>query len=170
MAQLSYNRTMPVAFAGMKGTSAEDTVRSFVSAEATEEIPFGVGVVLGAAANKAVLPTDAATAAKFVGVALHSHNYASPEQLGDTGIKPKVPISVLEEGDVWVTVEEAVVAGDRAFMRYDAGAGGTQLGAFRKSADTATALELKGCRYLTAASGGGLALLRVSVSATRATQ
>jgi hypothetical protein len=42
--------------------------------------------------------------------------------------------NVLRRGSVYVQVEEAVVAHDVVFVRYAAGAGGTQLGAFRKSA------------------------------------
>lgn len=68
---------------------------------------------------------------------------------------------VLEDGEIFVRVEEAVAKGDSPFVRYASGAGGTQLGAFRKSADTSTAAALPGATYESDAAAGGLAKLRV---------
>lgn len=68
---------------------------------------------------------------------------------------------VLEDGVVWVRVEEAVAKGDAAFARYASGSGGTQLGAFRKSADTSTAAQVPGATYESDAAAGALAKLRV---------
>lgn len=166
--QLSYPKTMPIGFAGMKADATDDTCVSKVNAEATAEIPFGVGVIRGAADNQAVLPGAAGDSAKFFGIVVHSHNYAKPYQLGAVGILPKNMMSVMAVGRIMVQVEEAVVAGDRGFMRIAAGAGGTQKGAWRKSADTATAIEILGTRFVTSAAAAGLAVIEVNVTANRA--
>lgn len=167
--QTSYPSSISRGFPGML---AESTVLrqslSFVNAEAAAEIPFGVGVVRGTADNRAVLPAAAGDNLKFLGVVQHAHVYAKPEQLGDTGVKPKQPITVLSRGRILVQVEEAVVAGDRGFMRIAAGAGGTQKGAWRKSADTATAIEILGAVYRTSVAAGELAVLEVDATAARA--
>lgn len=168
MAQLTYGSTMTPGFAGMKADLAPDYVRSYVSAEATAEIPFGVALAQGASDDACILPTGAGVA--WVGVALHSNHYDPTYDLGLVGIKPKKTIGVLTKGTVWVTVENAVTVNSRVFVRHTAGAGGTQKGAFRGDADTATALEMRGCRYLTAAAGGGVALVEVDFNAVRGIQ
>lgn len=67
-------------------------------------------------------------------------------------------------GRFWVVVEEAVVAGNAAFVRFASGGGGTQLGSWRKSADTATAVALPGAYYVsTQASAGGYAVVELSL-------
>ena len=45
MPQLSYDRTMPAGFPGMKSSAVDDLIETGVSEEATAEIPFGVAVV-----------------------------------------------------------------------------------------------------------------------------
>lgn len=165
MAQLQYQATMAKAFAGMKADLTFDYVRSYAQAEASAEIPFGVAVMQGATDNSALLPTSATTS-KFLGVVLHSHVYDST-QLGDTGVKPKNVLSVLSRGTVYVQVEEAVVVGDRPFVRYATGAGGSQKGAFRKSADTATAVELKGARYLESGGAGSIVAVEFDANVVR---
>lgn len=69
-------------------------------------------------------------------------------------------INVQCEGRIWVSVEEAVTAGDQPYVRYAAGAGGSQLGAFRKSADTASAAAVPNAKFLTDGLAGGLAVMQ----------
>lgn len=69
---------------------------------------------------------------------------------------------VVRRGKVWVKVEEAVVPGDPVFARFAAGAGGTILGAFRKTADTATAVAIPSAVYRTTAGINGLALVELA--------
>lgn len=72
-------------------------------------------------------------------------------------------VSLLKRGRIWVAVEEAVTPASTPFVRFAAGGGGTVLGGFRASADTATAVALPGAKYLTTqATIGGLALLEVN--------
>ncbi len=70
-------------------------------------------------------------------------------------------IDVIRRGRVWVVAEEAVEVGDDVFVRYASGSGGTQLGAFRSSADTSTAAALKGATWRTAAGAGELAIVEI---------
>jgi hypothetical protein len=60
-------------------------------------------------------------------------------------IKSAVPL--MRQGRIWVKPEENVLDGDAAFVRFASGAGGTVLGSFRKSADTATAVALPKAIY-----------------------
>lgn len=72
-------------------------------------------------------------------------------------------VDCMREGRMFVTVEEAVTAGDAAFVRFAAGSGGSQLGSFRKSADTSTAVALPNAKFLTDGSAAGLAIVQVDV-------
>lgn len=161
MSQTSYTETHAVAFAGMKVDGSPATQDSLVNGEASAEIPFGAAVTKGTTDTNALLP-DASNDV-VIGIAMHSQSHGKAE-LGTTGIKPKVTFSVITKGRVWVKVEEAVVKGDLAYVRYASGAGGSQKGSFRKSADTSTALQLKGGRYLTSASANGMAQLEFDAS------
>lgn len=159
---------------GFPGTTRSDTrYMTAISTEASAEIPFGVGVVEDKAAGyltnrqAAKMPTGATDT--FLGVAKRGD--FGEAFLGATvsGPKPGVPFNVAYDGEVQVQVESAVVKGARAFMRFASGAGGTQLGIFRADADTATAVELKGCQFMESGTAGSLVWMRVDAAATRAT-
>jgi len=164
MAQTSYPLVPPVAFAGMLDALAHKFAESRAQAESSAEVPFGVAVAEGADETKAILP--AASTAKVIGLVIHSHTYAPSYELGTVGIKPKCMLSVLRKGRIWVVVEEAVVPGDRLFVRYASGAGGTQLGGIRKSAVTSETIDCTGMGIFrtTQATVGGLAILEVDFS------
>lgn len=154
MAQLNYPDQMEPAFPGMKHDLRPDYVRSHHNAEAGTEIPFGVFVARGVHPEAAVLP--AADGAPLVGITLHSHVYDVPEQMGEIGVKPKNTLNVAANGSVWVRTESAVTPETPVFCRFAAGAGGTQRGAIRGDADTATAFRVRGARFLASANAGGL--------------
>jgi len=127
-------------------------------------IQAGLFVVQGTA-GKGKLPTTSGEVAKGLGVApSRVHDSVFPSggtagvtyQIGDT-------LGAICRGRVWVTVEEAVDPMDPVYVRYDTGAGGSQKGAFRKSADTSTAALLSGARFLTGAAANGLALLDINL-------
>jgi hypothetical protein len=157
MSQTSIPSALTIAFAGMLADMCEHDIRTAVSVESSAEIPFGVMVAHDTTSDGAKLP--AASTAKCMGVVTHSHAYDKPNELGTTGLKPKAVLNVLTRGRAWVTVEETVAVGDRGYIRYAAGAGGTQLGGFRKSAVTNETIDVtKNVKFLTAASAAGLAL------------
>lgn len=158
MSQLSYSDTMAVAFAGMLYDLTDNDIVSSVSQESSLEIPFGVGVCRGTVDSGVKLP--AVSTAKMKGVAVHSHAYEPLDALGTVGVKPTFPINTLRRGRIWVIVEEAVVPGDRAFVRFAAGSGGSQLGAWRKSEVLDETLDLTAeCEFQSTADALGLAVL-----------
>jgi len=162
MSQLTYLDEAPNAFAGMLATgTGHKEVLSAISEEATS-FPYGVAVVRGTDPDKqALLPTGAAD---ILGVAQHSHaNELSAS--GENLIADEQVFNALHVGPIFVLVEEAVTPASPVFVRVSAGAGGTQLGAFRASADTATALAASGMRYRSSASAGEFAVLEIDADA-----
>jgi hypothetical protein len=73
-------------------------------------------------------------------------------------------ISLADEGDVWVTSETAVTAGDPVYVRFTAG-DGESLGAFRATPDSTDCARLKGARWASTRSDAGLAILRLRAPA-----
>jgi hypothetical protein len=70
-------------------------------------------------------------------------------------------VDCMREGRLFVLCEEAVTAGDPAFVRFAAGARASQLGGFSKSADTATCVALPNAKYFTDGVAGGVAIVQV---------
>jgi hypothetical protein len=157
MSQTSYSDTQAIAFAGQLQGIAGQQVDTGVSEEASAEIPYGVGVARGTAADGVLLPTN--VNAKMRGVVIHSHNQEPSIALGTVGLKPRSCFGVLRRGRVALLVEEAVVAGDRGFVRF---AGTGQKGAWRKSAVTNETIDLTAqVEFVTAAGANGLAFADV---------
>lgn len=153
-------------FAGMLADAKDVEVDSFVSEEASAEIPFGVMVQQGTADNGALkLATSSASmAGKLVGVVVHSHAYAKDTELGSTGLKPKTTLKVLTRGRIWVQVEEAVTPLSPVKVRAVA-TGGEVAGAFRDTADSTDCVDIsKFARYLTTAGAAGFAILDLDMS------
>ena len=151
------------------GTSFTCTVSSGVTAvqqiENSQTIPFGVFVTqdneLGMD-NKCHLPCTAAQVHGRRGLGFSIHDHAHEQAFNNTdndGYEAQSAISVLKEGRICVTVEEAVTPASVPYIRIASGAGGTQLGAVRASADSGTAAPLSIARFKTSASSGGIALL-----------
>lgn len=133
MPQTSYAAGIVAGFPGMLyDTGVKDAV-TMAQGEASAEIPFGVVVAKGTGDVKAKLPASAADV--LAGIVLHSNEYHKTSELGDTGLKPKVPMSVLRKGRVYVLLEENVSKGDPAFVRHTAKGGNTQTGGLRKTPD-----------------------------------
>lgn len=164
MSQLSYSTYQSAAFPGMLYDNGDNDVLSYVSEEASANMPFGIALAKGAADFGALLMVNGSSV--VIGVAQHVHN-VDPGQVAATpagaGVPPKYPVNVLKRGRIWVSVEQAVTPASNVFVRHTAGAGGTQKGAFRTDADTATAVQVtNGMRFLTSTTGAGLAVLEVN--------
>ncbi len=163
----SYPLTPGTGFAGQ--IADECPVRYIRSARNKEAValPFGLAFKRGAADGEVLLPT--AGTDKIVGIGVHRHDVntiGSSAWAATAGIPVDDRFDLLSEGVVYVVVEEAVVENDPCFVRYATGSGGSQKGAFRKSADTATAVQVKGARFL--ASGALGAIVPVQFSALTA--
>lgn len=104
--------------------------------------------------------TNVAAAGRLLGVAVFEPSAPNaPYAVGDQ-------LSICKRGRIWVVAEEAVDPTSPVFVRFAAGGGGSVLGSFRKSADTATAVQAANgsAQYVTTqATPGGLVLLEINL-------
>lgn len=163
MPQTSVTVGMTRAFAGMLGDVAySKNCQSYVNSEASAEIPFGVMVGQGATDDTCL--KLAAITDKMIGIVAHSHAYNKDNELGTTGLKPKVTVDVLKKGTIWVPVEEAVTPASAVLVRAVA-AGAEVAGAFRDTADASDLIDCSAfARYLTTTTGAGFALLEFDMT------
>lgn len=165
----------PETVATVVGT-ANATVSEVVGAE--EDIPFGLMVVAVPGNEKAAMlpissdqlvvaegwPEESGAPNSMLGVTLNEFTVEAPTVGGDhIGYLFNKSMSIMRRGRVFVQVEDAILAGGNVFVRFTAGAGGTQLGAFRSDADTATATLIKGLKYRKGADAGGLAVVDIDI-------
>jgi hypothetical protein len=164
MSQTSYSTYQSGGFAGQLADNGAHEILSYVNAEASANLPFGVAVAKGTGDTDAIQMVNGSSV--IVGIAVHSHQ-VDPGQVASSpvgaGIPPKYAINALTRGRIYVQVEEAVTPASSVFVRHTSGAGGTQKGAFRASADTATAVAATGMRYLTSAGVAGFAVLEINI-------
>jgi len=113
----------------------------------------------------AELPTGLGTLTTVVlGVSLFSQKaLVNPSSSNNEIYEDEVEIPLLRHGRVWVKSENAVTPADPVFARVAAGAGGTEIGAFRTGADTATAVAWTAAKFLTSAGASGFVLLEVNM-------
>ena len=131
-----------------------------VVANGTTQTPkFGRAMVrrAGGGDQSAALPSAASQ--EFLGVNSRIHSDVDPTGAPKDATAPFKTMSLVRGGKILVEVEEAVSAGDPAFFRHTAGAGGTELGIWRNDADTATADQVTGAKFTTSTTGAGLAEL-----------
>lgn len=163
MAQTTVTTRMPVGFPGIIAnlhSMADGDVHSKVSQEASASIPFGVMVQAGSNDDGVLLLT--ATSNRLVGVATH-HNAYSDREADDNGVKPKMTLGVLNVGQVYVTVENAVTPASEVHVRAVV-AGAEVKGAFRAGADGTDTIDISAfARFLTSAGAGEVALLDIDM-------
>jgi hypothetical protein len=133
-------------------------------------IPYGVLVVRDTgnspgnlvAGKVPAASSDITTLGSALGVAIADQGRAQDPSVAvpTYPINSAVPCGRI--GRYWVLVEENVSQGNAAFVRFATGSG-TQLGAWRKSADTATAVALPGAYYVTDGLAGGYACVELSL-------
>ncbi len=154
----NYTREAARAFAGMLGDSFEPDLLSLGNEESVG-VAFGIAVRQGTDGEKQFL-LPSSTGQEFAGVTVHTHAVEKPGELaGAAGIAAGEVASLLRKGRIFVVVEEAIALTDSVFFRHTAGGGGSNLGAFRTDADTATADQLVAAKWLSVTSGAGIALL-----------
>lgn len=158
------------AYAGMKADIREgDVVETYIQGEASAEMPFGAVIAEGTASTTVGTPDDALLmvngSSVVAGVVLHSHNYDRESQVGTVGVKPDNVLSVMRRGRVYAILEGTCTKGGQVFVRHTAGAGGSQKGAVRADADTASAVLCRGLSFAEtkASNGDGLVLLNVHI-------
>lgn len=118
----------PIGVAGQIADSSDvrDIVSGF-SQEASNQIPFGFGVMKGPTPDGYVLPSGASGTMEVVGLSVFSlyHGYAGAaasdgSNSGDMGASGLLPLASLEigrKGRYLVPVETAVRNGDRPYCR-----------------------------------------------------
>jgi hypothetical protein len=90
-----------------------------------------------------VASTTRVTTYTLKGVLAHDHAQAKPEELGDTGLKPKARLGLMSIGAVWVICEQLPTKLDDVHVRAAVGAFGGQIaGAFRTLPDAGTTYEI----------------------------
>jgi hypothetical protein len=164
MSQTSYSINQSAAMAGMLYDSAV-AVDVVSAVDVTESAGVGYGLALARSSvdGQVKLPASSGDVAAILGVSVLSQ---TKEQALLTGVvnNPKgSDISVLRKGRIWVQVEEAVTQASPVFVRFASGSF-TQLGAFRASADSASAAQLVGAVYVNSASAGGFAAVDLNLS------
>lgn len=166
--QTAYTQNMPLGFAGMIGDHPPDGLSPCKNAEVSAEMRFGIGVKLGTltgVTNQDLIPVvlPAAEGDTVWGITVHSHAYALPSQLGDTGVKATHPVSVMRKGKVLVVCEDGCNIGDKLWIRCTTGGDGAEFLGSPGNADEGT--ETIDCTnqgtWLSPAAAGGLAWLEV---------
>lgn len=168
--QTSYSINIPaVAYPGQPVDIGNKDDLSGVNVLAA--IPYGVLAVLDSGntsdfghigAKVPAAAADITTLGLPLGVVLADQGRAQDPSVAVATYPINSALPLRREGRVWVLVEEAVNNGDQAFVRYATGSF-TQKGAFRKSADTATAAALPNAYYRSNALAGGYAVLELSL-------
>lgn len=161
--------TQGVGIVGTFADLAPSYVRSYQNEEDTLEMPIGVAVGHGTDPDAQVLLLALSTD-PIAGITVHSHAYAKPTELGDTGLKESVSVGVLRGGVVRVYCSEAIVVGTSAVrIRIDDDAGDGALlgpGTFCKTQSAGhTVLVTQGMKWVKGCDAGGIAELDVNLAA-----
>jgi hypothetical protein len=149
--QTSHPRKQTAALAGqLSDTSFVKHADSLRNDNASAEIAFGLMVRRGTSEGGAL--TLSATSQALGGIVVRDHAYDQPNELGDTGLKPDVVMTVLQRGRIWVPVEEAVAVGNDVRVRAVA-TGDEVAGAFRTTADSTDCIDISAfARWVTGGS------------------
>lgn len=159
--QTTYNIIAPAGSAGFLADTDDAQVASYYNGEAGD-LPVGIGVVEdGVVSHKAKLPAGASD--KFAGVVFNTYG-RDPNGLTTGAYSTGSQIPVLQHGKVFVKPEQDVTPADPVYLRYTAN-GPLTPGSFRKDADTAKALLVKGAKWEVGALAGGIATLTFDVNA-----
>ena len=157
--------------AGITGLDADTALTTSTAHSNPEPMPAGILVAQGVNFQDCRLVNASGDTSSLAGVVVHQHKpmafSSDPAALPPAGKYPAMSnIPVCKRGRIWVVVEEAVSVGDVAYVRYAAGAAGSQLGAFRKSDPGSEAASLSGKAVLRTAQAtpGGLALLEINLA------
>ncbi len=149
MSQTSVSSSIERAYAGMLFDTGPHDIVTGVSEESSAEIAFGWGVVKGTAERGVLIPSGGSDLP--FGIVVHGHGYSkgpADAQLGTTGLKPDVVMSVMRKGRIWLVVDKAVSSltsySDRGWLRYTAdGSTNPTPGAWGKATDSGKNIDLE---------------------------
>jgi hypothetical protein len=135
------------AIIGVPGDPYDDTPMDIVTKIAAQDTPFGVWVSFKTEGKG----TSPAATGDVTGIANGGLVLRDKSLPTTAGYKTGDAMRVMVRGRAFAVAEETVVVTDTPFCRFAAGTG-TQLGAFRNDADTATCVALPNARLF---KGGG---------------
>lgn len=147
------------AFAGQLGDSGPHRIETYLN-DSGAQLPAGIAVVLSATDKVTLMD---ATGDQIAGFVLNQVARNPDSLTGTNAIQIGDDLDVVAEGAVWALAEEAMAVTDKVYVRFDAGTG-TQMGAIRNDADTATCRRLSGARVLRACSAAGPCLIYFSAA------
>lgn len=146
--QTSYSENMPIALPGMP--AFEVFKADSRTCETAAGIAFGVAVGKGTADKGCVV--GAASAAAFVGISIRDKavlNDSTADKYNQYD-----DMAVMYEGDIWVTVGADVNDGDDVTFV-------ASTGVLSSAATSGTQFAIAGARWMTTATSGNLARLRL---------
>lgn len=159
--QTSYSNLAPEALLGLM---TEDFTRFVDTVIPQTSVKTGkllcADTTVGKVRNAAKLPAAATDVTKPGAMGIVPYDQTRE---GGSDWPALRPTPVVRRGRIWVMAEGAVTRWKAPFVRYAAGAGGTELGSFRGDADGATAAECPWALFITDASAGGLVLVEISL-------
>lgn len=153
MVQSTYNNQA----IGFPGGLADSSLSNIISKIADVAIPYGFGVVRGAAENGVKLPT--ATGGEFMGVAVST---TAGQANGSDVFQYEIDssVNVGDMGVYYVITEQAVVPGNPVFLRHTVNAALVP-GGFRKDLDTDKADAITGATFESTTAAGELAIIKI---------
>ena len=152
--QTSYSRNMAKAIAGTLYDISYRRVDSYAVEDDT--IYPGMGVIRGTDNEKQV-KLAAATTSTVTGIAL----LQAKEQADDGSVtyRDNQTVPVMSKGRAWVSVTEAVTAGNGAFLVFS----GADKGKWAAAAGTGPiASAITGAKFITSTTGAGLAVVELN--------
>jgi len=159
--QLSYDNQAPEALLGLM---SEDFTRYVDTAIPQEIVKIGkmltADKTAGLVRNAAKLPVAAGDITKPGAMGIVPWDQSRE---GGSDWPAKRPTPVMRRGRVWVMAEGDIARWTHPFIRFAAGAGGSELGSFRGDADTASAAECPFVIALTDADAGSLVFVEISL-------
>ena len=145
--QSTYSENMPIAQAGMPA-NADYSADTRICESAA--IPFGIAVSQGTSDKEALI--GGASAAVFAGVSIADKTINNDG--GVDGYNQYDNMGVMTRGDIWVVVGGNVTAGgDVTFA--------ATTGALSSAAASGSQFAIAGARWMTSATSGNLAKLRL---------
>lgn len=155
--QTSYDTVHAPAYSGQVANEVGRDIVSKVVNETGGILP-GRAVVLDGATKKIKYPTGAGDSLMGIVARTLEHEVGTAQVVI---IPDKMEAPVLEAGNIWVEVEDAVVIDGSGFYRHT---GGNE-GMIRSDVDGGNAKIIDGSRFLSAAGAGGIAHLFIPYSA-----
>ena len=162
MSQTSYSVDPALGFRGLLADPNTDSYMIPLANGAAAAQGFGIMVRRDATNPEDQFDIFSATGQTPVGILVHTQAQQNQALADPLGVSLLETASVLRRGRIWVVVEEAITVGDDVYFRHTAGTG-SEIGAFRNDADTASCDQVTNAQWLQGSTGAGIALLELNI-------